>query len=226
MPTRLSVAVKRHIGRVSMTEKEPNSSSEGYVKQFLAWGSVAYACGFVIVTLHTWRLGLPVIELLHPIYIWIGLPLTLVTYFFEHIAKAFRKYSVKLADEIQRGWSQVVSPGKQDDLKIAANVVGIVKALPLGWILSKPISKFTESLIQKIEQLEGPLVSSDPQRHEKIAKYVHRVFGVFRVFNAIKGTVNLMGYALIICLGITLYVWVIYPNFPQSLGGGKPSNVI
>ncbi len=50
------------------------------VEIFLAWGSVAYAAGFVTVLAHTARLGIPIIEILKPLYIWIGLPLAIVLF--------------------------------------------------------------------------------------------------------------------------------------------------
>jgi hypothetical protein len=40
--------------------------------------------------LHTYRLGLPVVELIEPIYIWVGLPLAVVLYFIGQLLAAFR----------------------------------------------------------------------------------------------------------------------------------------
>ncbi len=51
------------------------------IEYFLAWGSVAYIAGFITVTVHTAQLGIPVIEILRPVYIWVGLPLAIVIFF-------------------------------------------------------------------------------------------------------------------------------------------------
>ena len=55
--------------------------SEGkQLEVLISWASIAYALGFVTVMIHTARLGIPVIELIEPIYVWIGLPLALVVF--------------------------------------------------------------------------------------------------------------------------------------------------
>lgn len=211
-----------------MSEIEPRPSTEDYVKQILSWASIAYAFGFVTVTLHTWRLGLPVIELLHPIYVWIGLPLATVAFFFKHIAALFRKRSRELAEEIRVGWSYAAAPDVQGDLNMVADFIGILKALLPGFgvMLSQPLIRISEALLlDRLQQAEQQAKTNDRQRYEKMAKLLRRFLGVFRVVAAIQKALNLVGYAVFICLALALYVWVLYPKIPQSLGGGKPSAV-
>jgi hypothetical protein len=209
-----------------MPELEPNASAEGKVKLLLAWASTAYACGFVIVTLHTWRLHLPVIELLHPIYVWIGLPLAVVAFFFEHIASAFRKRSARFAYEVRDGWAQAVSALNQEELNLAASFIGMIKALPgLGGLLSVPFIRAVESLSPLVQKIDNNVKSRDPKLYEKTAKYVHRALGVFRIQMALSEYLGFLINAALICLGLAFYVWEVYPRIPQSLGGGRPVNV-
>ena len=42
------------------------------IEPALKWVAVAYAFGFVTVMLYTYRLGIPVLQLIEPVNVWIG----------------------------------------------------------------------------------------------------------------------------------------------------------
>jgi hypothetical protein len=42
------------------------------IEPFLKWAAVAYALGFGTIMYHTWSLGIPVVQLIDPINIWVG----------------------------------------------------------------------------------------------------------------------------------------------------------
>jgi hypothetical protein len=50
---------------------------------------------------HTSRLGVPVVQLIEPIYIWIGAPLARVLFFLGHLIKAFKRCRDLLRQELQ-----------------------------------------------------------------------------------------------------------------------------
>src|SRR5262249_22087715 len=66
------------------------TEDKGFVEQVVTWASVSYAAGFFVVLLHTWRLGLPVLDLVQAVYVWIGLPLAAFAYFWNWPWRYFR----------------------------------------------------------------------------------------------------------------------------------------
>jgi hypothetical protein len=89
-----------------------STDGEDWVKSVLAWGSLSYACGFVTVTAHTWRLGLPVIQLIEPIYVWIGLPVAVVAFFSKKLYLYFRVRGSSVAEQLRTS-SQLLA-GRQN----------------------------------------------------------------------------------------------------------------
>ena len=55
------------------------------IEPVLKWGGVAYVFGFGIVMYHTYRLGIPTLQLIDPVNIWIGTPVTILTFFSDKI---------------------------------------------------------------------------------------------------------------------------------------------
>ena len=53
------------------------------LQSILAWVSVAYALGFITVMVHTAQLGIPIIQLLEPVYILVGVPLAIVAFLID-----------------------------------------------------------------------------------------------------------------------------------------------
>jgi hypothetical protein len=76
------------------TDPSPVKSS---IEKLVAWASVAYAAGFVTIVIHTARLNIPVLELLEPIYVWVGAPLALVAFFFHSIVQWLRRKGREVA---------------------------------------------------------------------------------------------------------------------------------
>lgn len=131
-----------------MPEDSAKASTEGLVKQVVSWGSIAYAFGFLVVMLHTWRLGLPVIELIHPIFIWIGLPLATVAFFYRQLSAAFHRNSSEIANEARAGWSLAVNAQSQAEVDLVAEAIGLLRAL--GKLMSLRIG---DALVKGAEPL-------------------------------------------------------------------------
>lgn len=50
------------------------------ISGLLTWVTISYGIGFLTVIVNTYKLGIPVIKLLEPVYIIIGLPITVVIF--------------------------------------------------------------------------------------------------------------------------------------------------
>src|SRR5438128_2625054 len=98
----------------------PFSETETGVKSIIAWASISYAFGFATVTLHTYRLGLPVLEVLSAVYIWIGLPLALVAFFGRSLALFFKARALGRATQLRESWRNLTSEVDEEDLDIVA----------------------------------------------------------------------------------------------------------
>src|SRR6187399_2481245 len=67
-----------------------SDQTAGFIERVVRYGAVAYAFGFLVVMTHTWRLGLPVITLVDPVYVWLGLPFALVALAWARLEAAVR----------------------------------------------------------------------------------------------------------------------------------------
>jgi hypothetical protein len=187
--------------------------SDDDVKTVLAWGSVSYAFGFVIVMLHTWRLGFPVLDLLSGRYIWIGLPLTFLAFFARWIVRAATKRSLVIAEELKNGWEHLKGRGKTI-VTTGELVKLLLKILPGSWLYG-----WLLRWMFRQEALENAL------RTRPSGAYV-RFFGAFVYFGtALSRALNAINIAILVTLAVAFYVWVGYPLIPQSLGGGLPLSV-
>src|SRR5262245_12223709 len=68
--------------------------TSGFIDRVLTYGAVSYGFGFLVVMLHTWRLGLPVISLADPIYVWLGLPFAIVAFYATPIFTVVRNRAI------------------------------------------------------------------------------------------------------------------------------------
>jgi len=208
-------------------DEDSESAAEGPLKKILTWGSVAYACGFITVLLHTWKLGLPVVELIKPIYVWIGLPIAMVAFFWERILLHFRTQGSMLAAEFRRSLIALSDEIKPKEIDLVAEWLGIFATIPGIWLFRPLLRRFVQNdLGPVVEVIRNKVV---PVEYEpKVRRFFHlfhRVAGVLGVLSAIFSALNLVGNIMGILLALYVYVWIIYPIIPQSLGGGQPTRV-
>lgn len=212
----------RNVAKVALEDGAVRNkpTSEEYVKQILSWASVSYAFGFVIVTVHTARLGLPVIELLHPIYVWVGLPIALVLFFSSRIAALSMRASDRAAKEIRLGLMRTRSPAVLDESQLMEDMTAAAQAIPffLG-------SAFIVPAILRLIGLKDILAAQragDPVAFQRSALSIRRIAGFARAFGAAWSIASLVAYLLYLLLLLGVYVYSLYPEIPQSYGGGKP----
>lgn len=196
------------------------NATEDYVKQLVAWASVSYAVGFGIVTLHTWRLGLPVIELLHPVYVWVGLPVSVVLLFSRRITTMCLRAGDRAAMEIRHGWAQARYPVTRDEFAVIEDLKAAARALPLflgGAALIPAIVR----LFGLTEVLTAAR-AKDRETFDRSARRLHRIAGITRVIGAVESIAGIVIALIYLALILLTYIVALYPRIPQSLGGGKP----
>nr|WP_159373703.1 hypothetical protein [Cupriavidus taiwanensis] len=198
--------------------------AEERVKSLVTWTSISYACGFFIVLLHTWRLGLPVIELIHPIYVWIGVPLAMFGYFLDHIFGYFQRGASEAMEDVRTGWSRATGLDASGDLSD-----DLLKALrpalflgPLSYPVARLMNRWLCSVATKEDQRAKQLKT--PADYAAWSTHLRRLLGWVHMVLAVARSFTLLVYALYLGLLVMLYVWTLYPQIPQSLGGGKPSS--
>ena len=194
-----------------------NIDLKALVEQLLAWATVSYGCGFFIVLLHTARLGIPVVDLLKPIYIWVGLPLALAgfagsrVYFW--VRKIVRGHLSEFRQSLKQTGEIVRDPGGKPDAALEKLVAHTIDAtaefLPLGafsrWALRRTLSAALAAWAR------------DPAHARKILAEYGATLKAARVL------IRLIGILLLTSLGVAMlcaYVWLLYPRIPQALGGG------
>lgn len=187
--------------------------TEDNLKAFLAWGSISYGIGFVVVMLHTARLGFPVIEILSAVYIWIGFPLAVLAFFSVQIWNYFKSRASELTAEVRDSWSELTDGFEEEDIHAVSRFVGYMGAVtPFFGLIRSPVEK----ILRKAAQAQP----SDRAMH-----IFDRFASILKGYQALRALLNLFIAALMILLGIYLYGWVFYPLIPQSFGGGAPTTV-
>ena len=188
---------------------------KGDVKSFVAWGSIAYAFGFVTVMLHTARLGFPVLELLSAIYILVGAPLAGVAFFLLWISQSFSSRASRITNEVKESWEGLKQGVPPEDFDLISSFLGIFTAISP---ILRPFRRRIESLLKKA-------MSSDLNVSKHATAVLIRFASLLRGIQAINAALNLVAGGLLLLLAIGLYVWQLYPHIPQSYGGGAPTEV-
>jgi len=67
------------------SQPESGGSQWHTIEPILKWGAVAYGFGFLTVMVHTYLLGVPVLQLIEPVNVWIGAPLAGVVFFLDKL---------------------------------------------------------------------------------------------------------------------------------------------
>ncbi len=186
---------------------------EGAIKSALAWGSVAYAFGFITVMLHTARLGFPVLELLGGVYIWIGAPIAIVCFFSLRIVAFFQQRATRLAAETRASWVDLTgATAPADNVDLISRFAGEMRSItPFFGLVRGPI--------------ETVLVHALKDQSESSRRLLSRLVAFIRGFNAIFGFFQLLLTIIYLLGAVYAYVWLIYPVIPQNIGGGAPALV-
>jgi hypothetical protein len=202
------------------------------IEPLLKWAAVAYGGGFLTVMLHTYRLGIPVVELIEPIYIWVGTPLAVAAYFIGQLIALFKRTLEKLPQELNEAKRDrdklFASKIPEDAARALSALIGIslrvfgsaVPLVPLEDVLRETLAPLLKRLVEK--KLESGDDRDTLSYIIKLASVIYFLTAIAAAFN--RFFLRLVMLALVPAT-LCLYVLFAYPAIPQSLGGGKPSQV-
>ncbi len=196
------------------------------IESFLKWGAVAYAFGFLTVMTHTARLGIPVLQLIDPINIWIGAPLAIVVFFidrvFIHLKRARQKLSTQLIVAREESIQLASRVEKPEELFLLTFDVLAAVLVAMLDPPTKAIMKWVmKTLFERLEkEFKGTPLGEDRVRG-LFAKIVYS--GLAGVF--ISRFITVVFSICLVGLACFVYVWILYPNMPQSVGGGRPMHI-
>jgi hypothetical protein len=222
-------------GRIARLQSEHDSAvkrrefdTERAVKAVLAWGSVSYAFGFFTVTMHTAKLGLPMIELLQPTYIWVGLPLAIVAFFGRWLMNHLRRKGAAMAAEFRSLLETFVDHGESsrgpltDAMKRATDALSTllnrhVPLFPLRYRF-RPLLRCVPYASQYFEKKQNDM----PQEQIVAIVQACRRFTLIAYTSSIAA-IFLYLLSIVSWLGLAAFIYVaaIYPAIPQGIGGGK-----
>src|SRR4051812_34913304 len=70
------------------------------IETLLKWGSIAYGLGFLTVLFNTVKLGIPTLELIEPVQVWVGIPLAIVFWLVIAAYKYFKRHAGDLSHDL------------------------------------------------------------------------------------------------------------------------------
>lgn len=203
--------------RMSKGTAENADNTKVLAERLIAWASIAYGCGFVIVLLHTARIGIPVLDLIKPIYVWVGLPVAFAMFFARQILGHLKRHAAANKAELLRA---IRSNPASNASEATDRLIDTVAYITPWYLPRRTVQKIFRSILDRILAAQP-----DPSNQSRIVKLLDLYA---RAFRAAEATLNLFNVALRagLVLGlILLYVWVLYPLIPQAYGGGDPSRV-
>jgi hypothetical protein len=188
--------------------------TKSFVEQVVMWASISYAAGFFIILLHTSRLGLPVLDLVQAVYVWIGLPLALFAYSANRLWRIFRRWiAARTADERSFLRDSLV----QDDKNVAP-ILNLVETIA-PYVVSDFLAL---RLLKWVLAYARTKLASKPSYGKAAINLVIRITVGIRALTTLMISIVVPA---IVALILIAYVWIVYPWLPQSWGGGAPARV-
>lgn len=195
-----------------------------HAEGIIALAGIAYAGGFFTVMIHTYRLGIPVVELVEPIYVWVGLPLAAAFVSLKFLLRSFQRQHQLILQEVSETRSELMTGDKLSDeewLRRRLERIGAMLGDTLTGRLTRLwIRKAQTEIKRVIEKRPLPPLNADERRHADrwLASMMVPLALVTRYSSLLMYTL-LFPFCLFFCVA------EIYPWIPQGLGGGKPSMV-
>ncbi len=216
------------------------SSGIDLLESILKWGSVAYGLGFLTVLLNTAKLGIPTLELIEPVQVWVGIPLAIIFWLVITVYKYFRRNAAGLRNDLalikeqHAALQQLAEYGdiseataRLTEFLIKDTIAATVPFVRVAWVstwdssalrflAAKTATAFTNATSkQNAREQLGKLLS----RVARMLGWVQRVFVVSNFFN------EAITAGLILAVVTYLYIFIAYPKVPPRWGGGAPVTV-
>lgn len=210
------------------------------IEPLLKWGAVAYLCGFGIVLVHTHRLGVPMLQLMEPVNVWIGLPVAVLIYFLDKIYSGVRlsiRTTMGSLRDREKNLQKLATSETQAELFWKVSDLW-VKALalfasPLGlagfterffqWMM-RAYFRFIEKRFHVDPLAEWKATKLGAEINKEALAQVDRVLSWTVWIAALVRFANLCIYCFVGLVVCWVYVEM-YSEIPQTLGGGKPMEV-
>jgi hypothetical protein len=216
------------------------------IETLLKWGSIAYGLGFLTVLFNTVKLGIPTLELIEPVQVWVGIPLAIVFWLVIAAYKYFKRHAGDLSHDLalmRDRYRLLQELAERGDTKEAVarllefllkDTVGtlLLPFVRTAWVMTLESSLLRSLFLETAEWIlpsEDGSVSSQKRSEERLRKMLthsakflsllQKVRIVFEFFS------NVITVPLILCLVTYMYIFVWYPEVPQTWGGGAPIRV-
>ncbi len=200
-----------------------NSPSSRSIETYLKYAAVPYAFGFFTVMVHTARYGLPVIQLIDPINVWVG---AFPSLFLLAVWKLFQLPQASSGSELTRQLIGRIGLSRTASLNVTLSLISIALLLCAArvrlvaetphyqlraWLAFSLllVTAFTVNWVKLSTHYElCRLLPSSRSLIDPVYRWLVRVWVV-----------------LVALLVFRAYVTGIYPNLPLRYGFGRPAPV-
>src|ERR1700733_3353806 len=111
-----------------MPEHETKS---GPVGEIIGDASLSYAFCFFTILTHTAQLGVPIVDLAEPLYVWVGLPIAAVTFFWKQILRWLNAEVLAGTEAYKRAFATTGTSVDKPDVGLAATTLAVFDSLPI-----------------------------------------------------------------------------------------------
>jgi len=217
-------------------QKFLKESETKQLEALIAWASIAYTAGFLTVMAHTSRLGIPVIELIKPVYIWIGFPLAVVIFSTRWVFRIVKSRYENFTTEMLSITEKIRASLKKQEIESENNDENDVKILleellkvmleivPMGLILSGIYDEI--GIIEKVVSKTLKKIIAKPKFRFYLEKWLLASSYSVKAFQSVNRFISFTAIISLIPIGCYFYIFSLYPTIPQSIGGGRPADVI
>lgn len=209
---------------------EPAAAGEStrkWVESLLTLASLTYGLGFLTVFVHTGRLGLPVLTLLEPIYVLVGLPLTATGLL---AFSMWRWLHQEVSGNIQRvrlAMQQYRNPHVPENQDVYTDFWNLYTAVMgvMTFVLPAPTEWLIKLVVKPYEQQARQLLRQDPQARQLAGQLLQKLNALAA---GIRHGARLFGVGLLlsaVIAAVAYYIVWLYPHIPQNWGGGAVRQV-
>lgn len=221
----------------------PSANGRDFLESLLKWASVAYALGFLTVMVNTVPLGIPTLELIQPVQVWVGVPVAII---FWAVARAYsylkrRGSDIKNDIEVIRNQMDELQRLCSEKTNEEASALILERVIRDSIVLAIPFARYSTLSTIRIIGLSRAVkfLAKTRSKSKDQNKGNDEKKGLDNYMNALLKTFSMLGRVLIVyrylsdtltvivvlAVALSVYVFWIYPTAPQSWGGGAPMTV-